>query len=82
MFSAAVTLPDTRQQFISTIAKWLHETPTNLAFTDLHDTIDGKYALPLCRCMVNPIANANTATRMESHSPRDPLWAPCLRLSL
>jgi hypothetical protein len=48
MFCAAVASNDTRQRFISTVAAWLSETPTNLAFADLHDTVDGKYVHP-CR---------------------------------
>ncbi|KAK0941868.1 hypothetical protein LTR48_001306 [Friedmanniomyces endolithicus] len=43
LFCAAVASSSTKAQFISTIAKWLGETPTNFAFTDLYDTITGDY---------------------------------------
>ncbi|KAK0860093.1 hypothetical protein LTS02_008753 [Friedmanniomyces endolithicus] len=43
LFCAAVASSSTKTQFISTIAKWLGETPTNFAFTDLYDTITGGY---------------------------------------
>ena len=42
LFCAAVASSSTKAQFISTIAKWLGETPTNFAFTDLYDTITGE----------------------------------------
>ncbi|KAK1073809.1 hypothetical protein LTR74_001663 [Friedmanniomyces endolithicus] len=43
LFCAAVASSSTKAQFISTIAKWLGETPTNFAFTDLYDTVTGDY---------------------------------------
>ncbi|KAK0247018.1 hypothetical protein LTS09_017845 [Friedmanniomyces endolithicus] len=43
LFCAAVASSSTKAQFIPTIAKWLGETPTNFAFTDLYDTITGDY---------------------------------------
>lgn len=38
LFAAAVAKPDTKAMFISLIAKWINETPTWRAFTDLYDT--------------------------------------------
>lgn len=43
MFAAAVAKPDTKAMFISLIAKWINETPTWRAFTDLYDTNTGEY---------------------------------------
>ncbi|KAK5135123.1 hypothetical protein LTR08_005648 [Meristemomyces frigidus] len=43
MFCAAVASTSTKDQFISVIAKWLGQTPTNFAFTDLYDTVSGNY---------------------------------------
>lgn len=43
LFAAAVAKPDTKAMFISLIAKWINETPTWRAFTDLYDTNTGKY---------------------------------------
>lgn len=41
-FCASIASDSTKAEFISTLAKWLGETPTNFAFTDLYDTITGK----------------------------------------
>ncbi|KAL7814434.1 glutaminase GtaA [Trichoderma gracile] len=43
MFAAAVASPATKAMFISLIAKWINETPTWRAFTDLYDTNTGGY---------------------------------------
>ncbi|KAL7901531.1 hypothetical protein HDV63DRAFT_410931 [Trichoderma sp. SZMC 28014] len=43
LFAAAVANPDTQAMFISLIAKWINETPTWRAFTDLYDTNTGEY---------------------------------------
>ncbi|KAL5092772.1 hypothetical protein Trisim1_000509 [Trichoderma cf. simile WF8] len=43
MFAAAVAGPKTKAMFISLIAKWINETPTWRAFTDLYDTNTGGY---------------------------------------
>ncbi|EME49235.1 hypothetical protein DOTSEDRAFT_58479 [Dothistroma septosporum NZE10] len=43
IFCAAIASSSTKSKFISTIAKWLNQTPTNFAFTDLYDTISGNY---------------------------------------
>lgn len=44
IFAAAVSKPKTQNMFISKIAKWINETPTFRAFTDLYDVNDGGYA--------------------------------------
>lgn len=44
MWTAATTSPATRKTFIGAIASWLENTTTDLALTDLYDTIeDGGY---------------------------------------
>ncbi|ODA80748.1 hypothetical protein RJ55_03707 [Drechmeria coniospora] len=43
MFAAAVAKPQTRDMFISKIAKWINRTTTWRAYSDLYDTIDGGY---------------------------------------
>ncbi|OAA39424.1 glutaminase GtaA [Metarhizium rileyi] len=43
LFAAAVAKPDTQSMFISNIAKWINETPTWRAFTDLYDVNTGGY---------------------------------------
>lgn len=43
MFAASMAQPDTRDQFISLLAKWINETTTWRAYTDLYDTVDGGY---------------------------------------
>lgn len=42
MFCAAVADDETKYRFISTIAKWVDQTPTNYAMTDLYDAITGE----------------------------------------
>ncbi|KAK2603729.1 hypothetical protein QQS21_004105 [Conoideocrella luteorostrata] len=44
LYVAAVAKPETRRMFISKIARWLNETPTWRAFTDLYDVDTGGYA--------------------------------------
>jgi hypothetical protein len=43
LFAAAVAKPETKAMFISKIAKWVNETPTWRAFTDLYDVNTGGY---------------------------------------
>lgn len=43
LFAAAVAKPDTQNMFISKIARWINETPTWRAFTDLYDVNTGGY---------------------------------------
>ncbi|KAK2596697.1 hypothetical protein QQS21_006212 [Conoideocrella luteorostrata] len=43
LFAAAVAKPDTQRMFISKIAKWINETPTWRALTDLYDVNTGGY---------------------------------------
>ncbi|WPV23828.1 Glutaminase A [Fulvia fulva] len=62
IFCAAIASASTKTRFISTIAKWLNQTPTNFAFTDLYDTISGNYpgitfiARPVVGGMFAPLA--------------------------
>ncbi|KAA8645729.1 glutaminase GtaA [Aspergillus tanneri] len=43
LFTAAISSTSTRDMFIQLLAKWINETPTNRALTDLYDTINGDY---------------------------------------
>ncbi|KAK3394880.1 hypothetical protein B0H63DRAFT_385879 [Podospora didyma] len=43
MFAAAVASTETRDMFISKLAKWIGQTPTNRAMTDLFDGSTGAY---------------------------------------
>lgn len=43
MFAAAVAKKETRDMFISKIAKWIGKTSTTRAFTDLYDVKTGGY---------------------------------------
>ncbi|KAI0024147.1 glutaminase GtaA [Xylariomycetidae sp. FL0641] len=40
---AAIASQDTRDMFYSKIANWINVTPTNMALTDLYDTVSGNY---------------------------------------
>ena len=42
LFCASVANTDTKNEFISVVARWLGETSTNFAFTDLYDTVTGE----------------------------------------
>lgn len=42
-FAAAIAAPSTQKMFYSDLAKFINDTPTNLAMTDLFDTITGDY---------------------------------------
>ncbi|EPS26858.1 Glutaminase A [Penicillium oxalicum] len=42
-FVAAIASTSTRDMFINDLAKWINETPTNRALTDLYDTVSGDY---------------------------------------
>ncbi|KAG6011363.1 hypothetical protein E4U54_008121 [Claviceps lovelessii] len=43
LFAAAVAKPETKRMFISKIARWINETPTWRALTDLYDVNTGGY---------------------------------------
>ncbi|KAF7557472.1 hypothetical protein G7Z17_g746 [Cylindrodendrum hubeiense] len=43
LFAAAVAKAETQSMFIRTIAKWINETTTWRAFTDLYDAVTGGY---------------------------------------
>ncbi|KAH7139099.1 glutaminase GtaA [Dendryphion nanum] len=43
MFCAAVASEETRDMFVSNLARWVGETATNLPFTDLYETSDGRF---------------------------------------
>jgi hypothetical protein len=42
MWAAAISSPSTRNMFIHDLAKWINETHTNTACTDLYDTRNGE----------------------------------------
>ena len=42
MFCAAVASDGTKARFISTLANWVVQTPTNFVMTDLYDAITGE----------------------------------------
>lgn len=41
MFTAATCSVETRDMFIGDLAKWINETRTNKAYTDLYDAFGG-----------------------------------------
>jgi hypothetical protein len=43
LFCAAIASDETRDMFISDLAKWVNETPTSKPFTDLYQTNDGGF---------------------------------------
>lgn len=43
LFCASIASEETRDMFISDLAKWVNETPTSKPFTDLYQTNDGSF---------------------------------------
>ena len=43
LFCASIASEETRDMFISDLAKWINETPTSKPFTDLYQTNDGSF---------------------------------------
>lgn len=58
MFAASVASEDTRNLFISTLARWLNETPTSFAFTDLDATGSGDYPPSGITFIARPVVGA------------------------
>ncbi|QDS74726.1 hypothetical protein FKW77_000837 [Venturia effusa] len=72
MFTAATTSDETRDMFIGLLAKWINETPTNRAYTDLYDAYGGNY--PGITFIARPVMGgtfallvSNPETRFRSH---------------
>ncbi|PYH29479.1 glutaminase GtaA [Aspergillus neoniger CBS 115656] len=43
MFTAAIASTSTRDMFTQLLSKWINDTPTNYAMTDLYDAVGGGY---------------------------------------
>ncbi|KKK18479.1 glutaminase GtaA, partial [Aspergillus rambellii] len=56
LFAAAIASTSTRDMFISLLADWINETPTNRALTDLYDTVSGDY--PQITFIARPVMGA------------------------
>ena len=41
MFTAAIASTSTRDMFMQLLSKWINDTPTNYAMTDLYDAVGG-----------------------------------------
>ncbi|KAF1984206.1 glutaminase GtaA [Aulographum hederae CBS 113979] len=55
MWAAAVSSSSTRDMFIADLAKWINETPTNKALSDLYDTETGDYPVDTPQFIARPV---------------------------
>lgn len=68
LFCAAIASESTKNQFISIIAEWLNETPTNRPFTDFYNVATGNfgedefYARPVIGAMFSLLALESAPT--------------------
>lgn len=60
MWAAAIASKDTRDLFIQLLARFIDETPTNKAFTDLYDAANGHYP-PGLSFTARPVAGGHFA---------------------
>ncbi|KAK4133796.1 DUF1793-domain-containing protein [Trichocladium antarcticum] len=58
MFAAAVAGPETRDMFISKLARWVGTTSTDRAMTDLFDSVTGGYPLDGPTFVARPVVGA------------------------
>ncbi|RYP88555.1 hypothetical protein DL769_000251 [Monosporascus sp. CRB-8-3] len=61
MWAAAIASEDTRDTFIRLLARWISETTTNMAFTDLYDAATGDYPNPGLRFTARPVVGGHFA---------------------
>jgi hypothetical protein len=58
MFAAAVASPETRDMFISKLARWVGMTSTDRAMTDLFDSVTGGYPADGPTFVARPVMGA------------------------
>ena len=61
MFTAAIAETDTQQMFISKLATWINETPTNLPETDLYDAPTGDWPVGSGHFEARPVVGGHFA---------------------
>jgi len=61
MWTAAIASESTRNIFIEDLATWIHETPTNMAFTDLYDAQTGDWAVGPGHFSARPVVGGHFA---------------------
>ncbi|KAJ8611770.1 hypothetical protein MRB53_037777 [Persea americana] len=71
IFCASVASQSTKTKFIQVIAQWLQETPTNLAFGDLFDAIDGDYPAGGPTFIARPVIGGVFAPLALKSAPTD-----------
>lgn len=55
LFIAAISSPSTRHMFLELLVKWINETPTSGAMTDLYSTINGDYPDRITHFIARPV---------------------------
>ncbi|KAE9976474.1 hypothetical protein BLS_002068 [Venturia inaequalis] len=68
MFTAAASSPQTRDMFIGLLARWIGETNTNRAYTDLYDAYAGGY--PGITFVARPVMGGTFALLVSSLEKR------------
>jgi len=61
MFTAAIASTSTQQMFMSDLAKWINETPTNVALTDLYDAQTGNWPIDAGDFASRPVVGGHFA---------------------
>ncbi|RYP78349.1 hypothetical protein DL771_000534 [Monosporascus sp. 5C6A] len=61
MWTAAIASEDTRNTFIRLLARWISETTTHMAFTDLYDAATGDYPSAGLRFTARPVVGGHFA---------------------
>ncbi|KAI1002759.1 Glutaminase A [Podosphaera aphanis] len=61
MWAAAIASEETRAIFISDLARWIADTPTNVAMTDLYDTDTGDWAGGVTHFTARPVVGGHFA---------------------
>lgn len=67
MWAAAIASPETRDIFISDLAKWLAETPTNRGFTDFYETETGDWPKDVAHFASRPVVGGHFALLALAH---------------
>ncbi|EAU30850.1 hypothetical protein ATEG_08718 [Aspergillus terreus NIH2624] len=61
LFVAAISSPSTRDMFLELIVKWINETPTSGALTDLYSTTNGDYPAGITHFIARPVMGGSFA---------------------
>ena len=69
MFAASIAAEDTTAMFISAIATWINDSPTNRGLTDLYNATGGEF-VSFCTLKILSANTYRIATRLVALSSR------------